>query len=132
MVMQSDIDRIHTRIDDTQKQSMKFNDMMTSMLIQITEIGTIVKGWPKPESRPCIHFQNHMDDHKEIAVWLAEMNDHVSEAKQIKSDIRREGIGMVAKVFIFVVGGLLLLGLGALAERHYSEPKQGVTASQVK
>lgn len=132
MVERADIDRLHKRIDDTQAQMVEQNKMLTTMVIQLTEIATIVKGWPKPESRPCSYFQNHTEDHKEIAVWLAEMNDHVSEAKETKAAIRREGIGIVSKVFIFVVGGLLLLGLGALAERHYSEPKQGVTASQVK
>lgn len=130
----ADIDRIHQRIDDTQKtlsdSTARLNVVLTDMAVRMTELATTVKNWPQPKARPCEFFQAHEAEHKKMETAMVLIGEHIAEAKEVKADIRREGIGLAGKVIFYIVGGLMLLGIGAFINHEVSKPKIGVTVSK--
>jgi len=64
MVDRADIDRIHQRIDATQAQNAKQNEILTAIQVQLMEVATIVKATPPHPNRPCPDFCSHMQEHK--------------------------------------------------------------------
>lgn len=112
---------------------------IAAMAISIAEMAVQLKNIPHPKARPCEFFTAHIEreklhdeQHEDIAVVMVQVKDHLKAAEKLDDDIRREGIGVFGKIFIYVVGGLILLGIGAFIERHDSEQKQGILLKQNK
>ena len=135
MADKDDIKELHQKIDNVRKElSASMAESSRTVTALAIQVGVLVESFKNIQKHdpPCVYFQKHTDEHKVISIILAAVSDHIDENKQMKKELRREGIGILGKAVVYIAAAALMLGVGAFTERHYIDQKNNVPMVQVK